>query len=123
MTFTYTPLNPTDLTRVRYHIGDNDADTEIFSDEEINFVLAEEGSVGKAVISCIHTIMARLANTPDTQADWLKVDWRRSAESWQDLLSRKQQQFGIGGIQVSSRSRHAYRPDSDLKTSPDYDES
>ena len=35
MTFTYTPSSVTDVTRVRFHIGDTVEATAIFSDEEI----------------------------------------------------------------------------------------
>jgi hypothetical protein len=123
MSFTYSPSSPSNLTRVRYHLGDTQADTAMFQDEEINFVLAEEGTVGKAVVSCIKSILARLAMEPDMQADWLKVDWRRNAEQWKSLLDEKKQEFGVGLVKTSSGGQHTYRPDSDQKTAPEYGES
>jgi hypothetical protein len=122
MTFTYTPsTTPTDLTLVRYHTSDTVSATAIHSDEEINMVLAVEGTVGKAVVSLIKKIMAMLAAEPDMKADWLQIDWRRSAENWKTLLAEKKAEFGLGW-QVSSGGQHAYRPDSLQKESPDYGE-
>jgi len=121
MTFSYDLVTPTDVTRVRRHIGDTDQTTAMFPDEEIQFILDEEGSVGAAVIACIKTIKARLSMEPDMQADWLKVDWRRSAEGWNTLLEEKKQEFGLGWHSGDS-AQHSYRPDSLQKTAPDYGE-
>lgn len=120
MTFTYTPSAPTDLTRVRFHIQDTLEATAIFSDEEINFVLSEEDDVvGKAVISCINAIIAKLAGEPDMQADWLKIDWRRSAESWRALLAEKKAKFGYSP-RGSSGGQYGWRPDTLQTQEPDY---
>lgn len=121
MAFNYTPGTPDDVTRVRYHISDTDEDTAIFQDEEINFVLSEEGSVGKAVVSLIGAIMRKLAHEPDLQADWLRVDWRRSAENWRAMLNDKRREFGLG-MQVGSAVRHPYRTDSLQTETPSYAE-
>lgn len=120
MTFTYTPASPTDLTRVRYHVGDIEEVIAIFSDEEINFVLDEEDDdVGKAVISCITSVIARLNHEPDMQADWLKIDWRRSAENWRALLSEKKAKFGLSP-RGSSGGQFGWRPDTLQTEAPDY---
>lgn len=123
MTFTYTPSSPTNLTRVRYHIGDVEETTAIFSDEEINFVLAEEAAetsvVGAAVVSLINSVIARLNHEPDMQADWLKIDWRRSAENWLRLLSEKKQKFGLSP-RGSSGGQFGWRPDTLQTEAPDY---
>lgn len=122
MTFTYTPAAPTDITRVRYHIGDTVEDTAIFSDEEIQFAIDEETDWKGAVIASIRSIIARLAGEPDMTADWLRIDWRRSADSWLKLLDEKKQQFGLGAI-ASSGNTHVWRPDSRLKDAPEYEDS
>jgi hypothetical protein len=121
MTFTYNLAAPDDVTRVRYHIGDTVEATAIFSDEEITFAIDEEGTWQKAVIASIRSVMARIAGEPDMTADWLKVDWRRSSDNWQMLLTEKKNQFGLGAT-ASSGGRHAYRPDSLQKSTPDYGE-
>lgn len=121
MTFTYTPATPTDITRVRFHLADTVEATAIFSDEEINFAIAEAGTWQGAVIACIRSIMASLAGEPDMTADWLKIDWRRSADNWRVLLNEKAQQFGIGKARASSGGHHAYRPDGLMKEEPDWE--
>ena len=124
MTFTYTPSSPTNLTRVRYHIGDTEEVTAIFSDEEINFVLTEEAAetsvVGATVVSCITSVIARLNHEPDMQADWLKIDWRRSAENWRVLLAEKKQKFGLSP-RGSTGGQYGWRPDTLQTEEPDYD--
>jgi len=122
MTVTYDLGSPTDLTRVRYHLGDVEITTAIFQDEEISFVLSEESNdVGAAVVSCIKSVMARLNHEPDMQADWLKIDWRRSAENWRALLAEKEQQFGLGA-RAASGGQHGWRPDMGMREAPSYDD-
>lgn len=120
MTFTYTPASANDITRVRYHIGDVVEDTAIFSDEEIQFAIDESGTWQGAVLDSIRSVMARLATEPDMQADWLKIDWRRSAENWRLLLSEKGRQFGLRA-RASSGGQHVYRIDGLQKETPDWE--
>lgn len=121
MTFSYDLATPTDVTRVRRHISDTDQATAIFSDEEITFFLAEEGTVAKTVIACIKQIKAKLAAEPNMKADWLQIDWADAMAAWDKLLAEKKSEFGLGW-QVSSGGQHAYRPDSLQKEPPDYGE-
>lgn len=121
MTFTYDLVTPTDVTRVRRHLGDTDQNTAIFSDEEISFILDEEGTVAKAVIACIKTIIAKLSAEPNMKADWLQVDWATAMAGWKTLLAEKKTEFNLGW-QLSSGGQHSYRPDSLQKEAPDYEE-
>lgn len=117
MTFTYDLSNPGDRERVRYHIQDTDADAVMFSDEEIDFVLSEEGQdVGRTVISLIQAAIGKLAREPDMTADWLRIDWRRSSDNWKQMLREKRQKFGVRS--VSTSSVHTYRVDSLADTEP-----
>ncbi len=120
MTFTYDLSTPNDITRVRFHIGDVIEDAAMNSDEQIQFAIDESGSWQRAVIACIRHAIARLAMEPDMQADWLKIDWRRSADNWKLLLSEKTQEFGVGKARASSGGNHAYRPDGLIKSEPDW---
>ncbi len=121
MPFTYDTANPTDVTRVRYHLQDTDSAAVIFSDEEIQFVIDEEGSYQAAVISLIEAVMAKLANEPDMSADWLKIDWRGSRESWVRLLNEKKKKFKLGLMIVTASAKHIYRVDGLQKDIPEYD--
>lgn len=122
MAFTYSLTTPvSDISRVRYHIGDVDADAPIFDDAEIAFAISEEGGWQGAVVSLIGAVLARLAGEPDMTADWLRIDWRRSAENWRALLSDKKKAFGLGA-RASASSVHAWRPDTQQRRAPTYDE-
>jgi hypothetical protein len=120
MTWTYTPSSsPDDVTKVRYYLGDTVEDAAMFTDEEITMAVALEGGVPAAVISLIRSAMARLAHEPDMTADWLRIDWRRSAENWAALLKQRKAEFGLGARAVSGY-QHAYRADSYQDTAPDW---
>lgn len=118
MTFTYTPAAPTDITRVRFYTGDTDSTAAIFTDEEITFVIAEEGDYQHAIIACIRSIIARISATPDFQADWLKVDGSKALAGYKTLLAEMQKKFNIAAITGSSQA--VYRSDS-LQTEPPED--
>ena len=128
MAFTYNLTTPNDVTRVRFHTGDTDTDSALWQDDEIEFVIDEEGTWQPAVIALIESALVRLAHEPDMTADWLKIDWRRSADNWKALLAEKRRRFGLGA-QVVSGGQHAWRPDlmadepvySDTSETPDAD--
>jgi hypothetical protein len=113
MTFTYTPAtSPTATTLVRYHVSDTVEASAIFTDEEIEMVLAVEGSVGKAVVSLINAIIGRLSREPDMTADWLTISWRRSADAWKAILDDKKKEFGVGMFTVTTTAVDMFRKDS-----------
>jgi len=118
MTFTYTPATPTDITRVRFHIADTVEAVADFSDEEIQFIIDETGGYKAAVISCIRSLMAKLAKDVDFKADWLQVDSSRSVAGLEKLLNEKLNEFGIS--RVRANVVHRYRPDSRQHEAPDY---
>lgn len=120
MTFNYDLTTPTDITRVRFHVGDTDPDAAIFSDEEITFVIAESGGEWRrAVIACLKSIIGRISAAPDFTADWLKVDYGRSLAGYRALLAQKEKEFGLAG-RIGGRAAHTYRPDSLQKGPPDW---
>lgn len=122
MTFTYTPsTTPTDLTKVRYYIQDTDSTVAMYTDEEINMVLAIEGTVGAASVSLLKRKITELSNNPNMQADWLRVDWSTTLAALKVALAEVKTEFGLGW-QSSSGGQHSYRPDSLLKEPPDYGE-
>jgi hypothetical protein len=113
MTFTYTlSTSPTDLTKIRFHIQDTVEAYAIYPDEEIEMVLAMQGSVGKAVVSLIQGIIQKLSFEPDMTADWLTISWRRSADAWKAILDDKKKEFGVGMFTVTTTAVHQFRQDS-----------
>lgn len=120
MTFTYTPsATPDEVTKVRFWIGDTEADAALFTDEEIGMAVSVDGTAQKATLGLIRVALAKLAHEPDLTADWLKIEWRRSAESWQALLKQREREFGLGA-RATSGAQHAYRADSYQRGEPDW---
>lgn len=122
MTFTYTPsATPDDVTLVRYYVRDTDSSAAMWSDEEINMILSQKGSVGAASKSLLENKITELSNNPDMKADWLQVDWATALAALKLALANVTREFGLGW-QLSSGGQHAYRPDSLQKEAPDYGE-
>lgn len=121
MTFTYDTSNPTDITRVRYHLADTVAADAIWTDEDITYAISlQDGSWQRAVISLIEQYITILARTPDFSADWLSVDTKATVESWRMLLADKRREFGLK--RMVATVTHTYRADSRQESEPDYTE-
>lgn len=116
MTFTYAPFD-NDSDRVRFHIADTVEASAIFSDEEINALISEEGGWQAAVIACLESLIAQTAQ-PGFTADWLKVDNAAANAAYRALLREKQRRFGHARITASAV--HTYRADSNQLETPDY---
>lgn len=110
MSYSYTLPFADDSDRVRFHLGDTEEASARFSDEEIAAVLAEYGSYQTAVIALLQNLIAKLAATPDFQADWLSMDSSRSVAGYKELLAEKRRQFGISAVRGTSKA--VYRSDS-----------
>ncbi len=110
----------TDLTRVRFHVGDTDMTAPIFDDAEINAVITEAGTWKRAVIALLESLIARLAGTPNFQADWLRVDTGSAIKAFEALIVRKRRELGVASI--TGGLTYQYRPDSDQTAAPEWDE-
>lgn len=123
MTFTYVLSPVTDLARVRFHLADT-AEPAMFSDEEINFVLAENVDATVAwqasVIVLLTNIIQKMSLTPDYKADWLQIDAADARKNLQSLLLQKRREFGIPAI--TGTVKHRYRPDSRANAAPNFDD-
>lgn len=120
MTFTYTPATPTDRDRIRYAIGDTVSARAMFTDDEIAFALAEGGSWRAGVIFALEGMIVQLASNPNFTAQWLTVSVTEQIKAFQNLLDRKRQQYGIGGIRATTG--YAWRPDSLQTEAPTFPE-
>lgn len=117
MTFTYTlPFN--DISRVRFHLADTDSASAMFTDEEIQAVLAETGSYKPTVINLLENRIALLSRDPDFKADWLQVQNSTAIASYRALAQAKRQEFGLNTI--SGTAKLMYRVDSGQSAEPDY---
>lgn len=89
MAFTYTP--GTDIARVRAALGDRDADTAQFSDEEIADAVTEEGSWRAAVAFLAKGLLAHAARRArNFTGDQGSVDETAALAYLQDLVERYQ---------------------------------
>jgi hypothetical protein len=121
MTFTYDLTNGfTNLTRVRFNVGDVDASRAIWQDEVINAVITDAGSWQKAVILLIQSVIAMLSSNPDFHADWLTVSYDKAIASWTALLNLKSRELGVPSGQIVATALYIYRPDSFQTTEPTY---
>lgn len=123
MTFSYDLTGGfTDLTRVRFDLGDTDEEAAIFSDEEINAVVLDAGSWQQAVIKCLKHIIAKLSAQPDMTADWLKVSVKEALASYRRLLADKEDEYGTGDDDtdtgIVAGAVYVYRADSDAEEAP-----
>lgn len=119
MTFTYTLSPATDLTRVRFALGDTDSASAKFSDEEINFQISEQTTWQAAVITLLQGLIAKLS-IPNFTADWLQVDATTARKDLMWLLKEKRNEYGISALSVETT--YAYRPDSRQNQAPDFDD-
>ena len=116
MTFSYSPIT-NDLSRVRFHIGDTDAASAMFSDEEVTGVITEVGDWKKAVIALIQNLIAKCSQ-PNFTADWLTVDSASAVRSYQALLQMKRRELKVYANVATTVS--VYRPDSGQTAPPDW---
>jgi hypothetical protein len=121
MAFTYDTSNPTDITRVRYHLADTVEADAIWSDEDITYAITlNDGSWQRAVVSLIEQYITTLARTPQFSSDWLSVNPKSSIDAWRMLLMDKRREFGLKKIVATVT--HTYRADSRQESEPDYTE-
>jgi len=125
VTFTYTFDFTIDRDRIRFEIGDTVSTNALYQDEEIAAALiASDDSWQAAVIMLIDGIIARLSRTPNTTADWLKVDVTSMLKAYMALRDRKVDEYGLTNDgELLSGSVNVYRTDSDATEEPTYQES
>lgn len=112
MTFTYDPALNTNVSLVRFHIGDTNEDGAFLADETINYLVTTY-SVGEAVVRSIQYIITQLSQ-PDFKLDWLSVSNKEARAGYEKLLKEKAQEFGIrlSKLTPTSTISQPYRADS-----------
>lgn len=124
MAFTFDPevSGFTDRNRVRWGVGDTDADYPIFTDELIDAVLTDNASESvpwqHTVIDLLENLVSTLAHTPDFQADWLRVDQSKALAALEKRLAAKKAQYGIDSDTITIGGAAVY-PTRNDRTSAD----
>ena len=112
MAFTYDPALSTNVSLVRFHIGDTNEDGAFLADETINYLVTTY-SVGEAVVRSIQYIITQLSQ-PDFRLDWMQVSNKEARAGYEKLLKEKAQEFGIrlSKLMPTSTISQPYRADS-----------
>lgn len=110
MTYSFSNALADDVSKVRFHIGDNHDDGHYLEDETIQYFITAE-SVGSAIIACIKYIITQLS-IPNFRKDWLSVTNEQARAGYENLLKLKQQEFGISDAMATSTISHSHRADS-----------
>ncbi|MFO0271367.1 MAG: hypothetical protein ACK53W_12635 [Gemmatimonadota bacterium] len=110
MTWTYNETLATAKDKVRWLVGDTDANEPLVQDEEIAFALSEEGSVYAAGATVARAIAARFARRPSTSIDGLSITMRERVEHYNrladDLAAKATDATGglgvpfVGGVSI-----------------------
>lgn len=116
MTATYDLSSVTDLNRVRFHTGDTNVSAARWTDAEITYAVSAAGSWQGAVILLLTSLQAKLASTPDYQADWLTESPSKAAASLDRLIKAKRRELGVSD--VSATATHQWRPDTAQTEAP-----
>jgi hypothetical protein len=121
MTFTFAASLSTDISLVRFHIGDTRDEGHYLDDETIQYFITA-GSVSSAVIACIRYIITQLSQ-PDFRLDWMTVSNAEARKGFENLLKQKAQELGVSasGAVATSTISHAHRADSDENVDGVYD--
>lgn len=121
MSYTYNLNTPNDITRCRFHIRDTDSVAPMFQDEEITFMISENGDWMHAVIQLLTAKIAELDNTPAVGMGplWMRTTDERA--SLMRLLQLKRLEFNIPLIVAAAN--YIYRPDAtDTTQAPTFDD-
>src|SRR5690606_38893818 len=73
--------DPQDIAAVRFEIGDTDADSQQFSDQQIEYALTAEGGVRGAAAACLESLARRYAHLADISTGDLRVSYRGAAKA------------------------------------------
>ena len=109
MTFTY--LLSTEIGQVRLKIQDT-AEPALFTDEELQAFLTNEGTVTGAAAAAAEALWFRFSQLVDFQTDDQRFDNSKRVASWQALAIKLRQQAG-GVSSVSMTKVDGYSDDID----------
>jgi hypothetical protein len=112
MTYTFAPALSNDVSLVRFHIGDINADGHYLEDETINYFVTNSG-VATAVIRCIQYIITQLSQ-PNFSLDWMSVSNEQARAGYEALLKQKSLELGVSttGAVAASTISLPYNADS-----------
>lgn len=89
MTWSYTgnPAN-SDLDALRFRLGDTDPADQQFSDEELDYLLAEKSTVPLAALEAARQLHFRYSKLVDKTVGDLKISYGQRAGRYKELISQ-----------------------------------
>lgn len=109
MSFSYNSDLGTDRDRVRFLVQDTDANDQLLQDEEIAWLLTEEGSVRAAAIIAAETVAGKFARQADSAVGDLSISYSQKQAQYAALAARLRRTASlsavplVGGISVSRK--------------------
>jgi len=106
MTFTYNGDGATDLDKIRFKIGDTVEDAGVlpgagsatnFTDEEIGWILTDEGSINRTIAGLYEALATRWANYVDTQVGSRDEKLSQKAKMYKALADKWRDEYGQAG--------------------------
>lgn len=115
MTFSYSG-NPasSDVDHLRFLMGDTDKDSPFFSDEEVQYLVTNNGDILSAAMRGVEGIMARLSGAVDESVGSVSIQFSKKNEGYQKLWDRLNVRMAMegavpyaGGISITDKSQRA----------------
>jgi hypothetical protein len=107
-----------DRDAVRLLVGDTDSADKLLSNEEIEYFLAQEGSVSRAARLAVTTLIAKFSRLADESVGQVKVNFSKRVENLMSLskeLEKRAAVVGVewiaGGITHTDKAKSADDPD------------
>lgn len=111
MTWTYSgDPSSTDRDAVRFLIGDTDNTSQLITDEEISYMLAQEGSSSSAAARICRSLAAKYARYTDQSVGDLSISYSQRYKQFSELAAQLESAAGsrvgipyAGGISQSDK--------------------
>lgn len=111
MAWTYSgDPSSSDRDQVRFIIQDTDSDDQLLQDEELDYLLTEEGNVTSASIRAAEILMAKFSRMCDEKVGQVSVSYSQKAEQYKRLVDQLKRRAAIknvtpfaGGISESQK--------------------
>lgn len=93
------------LDALRFHIGDTESATPLLSNEEINYVLANNASLNRQLAACFETIGRKLLQRPNFALDKWREDRHEVAKSFLEQAKELRKKSAAQGIYAGGISK------------------
>ena len=113
MAFTYETLHRGDLDRVRFHIEDVERlsgplpEDANFSDEEIESILAYEGSWQRTVAACFERLAAAWRKFPNLESDQFGLSRSHISRGYAEDADKWRKEWGYSGDSTRGNGNRA----------------